>query len=1430
MATHSDSAGKPDIRRERFRKPQNEAVYGSTKSEEKGSYGSQYLPTVPSPPPTPPRLSDVRSPRRSSKNGVKYSALSFSQTGTPQPSRTNTPYSFASLTTKKPKNHSFKKVETTINLDSSSDESSQSPGGVRISERSRRQHRQENSAPHYPKIPVINLDSGSDVESYFSAIDSPSQRKRVGSAFESHLPTPPPDDSSPQKKTGGPQRRTNYACESFQKTQGAGHQSRRTGKRPTSIPEVPSATSSFDSHTAPSSFDTDYRSSRSTPLLTAQTSFASQSDVNSSFDPYRDYEDIPTEEDEPSLDPDPVSRKNNSFTTSQYKDESDDSTVQSRRCVVRNHRKLQERNVIEELDSDYIPDSDEERLLALQREFAVNPLEPLVPLTKQQSSLESSRSSDDEFGITEDLAEELSKLVIDKTDNVPEDPPPTKRPFSQFPYFIQHEITRLALDMGFSLKECEDELPELAHKHGSALLDAETRDAFVEAFDRLRIALSSHRDNLQHSSEHKKISKIGDSVWVALRSSRNWPDNVHLSGKLEYSNQDGFDFHLNPLSFSQGYRFSYRFGADRFLMLKLPSIKASTPKYELPRGIRDLGPDEIQRRLREWLRTTRINILNRTWRCFYVREHSESTTVKGVKQTATFMRAFFFAETGVGLGKCFALTKRYLRLEDAKTVLKNRLLCRDEMTREELILWHMPISKIMAKIAAEPNLEQRGGMFAKAWSRISLSLSTSRPTVTFTPDQIRYVEDTYSTPSIPALKPAIMDDGCCICSPQVMRRIRDILGLEETPAAVQGRLGGAKGMWFIDPDADWSSEALWIQIRPSQLKYPPHDSDSDPETADWARLTLFVIKPAKQPMAGHLNSQLIPILSERKVPTSTFEDLLNQDLEQELGELLKASRSRINLRCWLNGPGGMSRERDRDTSGEVRGHDSGKPFDDLETIAFLVDAGFEPSKCHYLVKLLAKVVETRCNSVTDRVHISVPQSTTAFCIADPTGTLEPGTISLNLGGFMDTKDQSKITMLEGEVLVTRNPAHLPSDIQKVRAVCPTHPGLRRLQNVAIFSTKGDYPLAGLLSGGDYDGDTVWVTWDSRLVKPFQNSSNNYLSFTEDSWFVKPSLAPSDLNPDPSDPEFFSQFFTQGFSASLIDNLTGYCTSILERYIYSMGRKIRLDSNAVYCAKLCGFFVDAPKQGLFPTPKTLNLLDRISRKARHAGELRYKTPTNRILDSKDRETCFILDYLVLHVARNKADEKKKEFEQNPILSNMDPDLLVHINKIVDMADELARNGNHGPRTVIKDLEKKLHDLKDRWCTEMNGVTSESFHSRLEGIYDTYRAMRPPSGKEHLMDPCVALWAVNPDEAGSPWCKLRAALAFKICTNSTTSFPWWMAAWELALFKAVEQRNKRNVQAPRVVAVDMYTALKPSKQARKMPEPSLYHSDAGTRSLS
>lgn len=111
--------------------------------------------------------------------------------------------------------------------------------------------------------------------------------------------------------------------------------------------------------------------------------------------------------------------------------------------------------------------------------------------------------------------------------------------------------------------------------------------------------------------------------------------------------------------------------------------------------------------------------------------------------------------------------------------------------------------------------KNRGTAAPKLWSRISLSLSSTTATLVFSPEQIRLVRDVSSETG------ECMTDGCAKASPAVFKTLwkSDILALEETPTAVQARIGGAKGVWYIDPLSDPASDDIWVEIRESQLKY-----------------------------------------------------------------------------------------------------------------------------------------------------------------------------------------------------------------------------------------------------------------------------------------------------------------------------------------------------------------------------------------------------------------------------------------------------------------------------------------------------------------------------------------------------------------------------------------------------------------------------------
>ena len=109
-------------------------------------------------------------------------------------------------------------------------------------------------------------------------------------------------------------------------------------------------------------------------------------------------------------------------------------------------------------------------------------------------------------------------------------------------------------------------------------------------------------------------------------------------------------------------------------------------------------------------------------------------------------------------------------------------------------------------------------------------------------------------------------------------------------------------------------------------------------------------------------------------------------------------------------------------------------------------------------KMLNKYEEQRC-------RIMIPQSRLLFGVCDPTGKLRPGTCFVRV--TLDGNGEAR-TLINTEVLVTRNPCLHPGDLQKFKVV--DVPGFSHLVDCIVFPTCGNRPSADLMSGGDLDGD------------------------------------------------------------------------------------------------------------------------------------------------------------------------------------------------------------------------------------------------------------------------------------------------------------------------------------------------------------------------
>ncbi|CAG8539842.1 12201_t:CDS:2 [Acaulospora morrowiae] len=382
---------------------------------------------------------------------------------------------------------------------------------------------------------------------------------------------------------------------------------------------------------------------------------------------------------------------------------------------------------------------------------------------------------------------------------------------------------------------------------------------------------------------------------------------------------------------------------------------------------------------------------------------------------------------------------------------------------------------------------------AKFCSRIALSFSNTTPTIVFEPHQIIYnvpdIEDGYGH---------CFTDGCAAISLAAMRKIADIMGCDETPYYIQGRIGGAKGIWYLDLRPRYDNELIWIEIRKSQSKYQVENLIKN-DNVHHRTMEVLNVKLSLKTSAA-LNTQFIRVLENGGVPSTVFTELMKESMERVKCQII-GNHDPCSLRAWVMKCGNIFWRR---SGSELFDNESSpSTFNNTATLTSgwcdltyeqcieMLDAGFTPDNCTFLAKNLKKILMIQFRVFENKYRIDVPLSRVVTCIADPTGTLLPGQIFLQLDreAGVDERTGLRFGIIEGDVILARNPCGLPSDIVKVKAV--KNSCLNSYYNVVIFpavAQKGEGSLADRLSGGDYDGDKVFVCWEPRIVSPFNNST------------------------------------------------------------------------------------------------------------------------------------------------------------------------------------------------------------------------------------------------------------------------------------------------------------------------------------------------------
>lgn len=928
---------------------------------------------------------------------------------------------------------------------------------------------------------------------------------------------------------------------------------------------------------------------------------------------------------------------------------------------------------------------------------------------------------------------------------------------AETPFWWAWDIHRLAHQFGMEpLRLHEQMLAIIEHTNPSA-------DEFCSTLTGLTVnsgAISTRSDLPDWMTSKNEYYNNESNNAASLKASLRWNGNL-TKGRFEYQ--------LNPIQLDKSCRLQRRFGADRLLVLSI-LVPAN---YTSSQQSRQSHCRSMKECICDWLTTSAHYIAGRYWRVFFA-EQGSSAKVEGTQERMQEFKLFLFAETG------FDMIPRpvWSTLPIGPTQY--------EIMLEELVQWHIP---------PQPNPTSTNH---KHFSRWGLGLSKTTPTIALQRSEFICIDDTLGE-LIADGRREVMNDGCSLISLAYAREIWKCCdGKGEVPCAVQGRISGAKGLWIVDfrnSHPEVSPRNFWIEISPSQLKIKPHPRER--WDADETQRTFEVLKWVSAAKEGTLNKQLIAILSDRGVSRDVLRAALISDISEITDSLFSAMDDPFAMRGWVQRQSQGSRTGVNKTIGCF-------PADKRDQANKLLDSGFKPQNCAMLVKLAKAMLRDYLDRYVEKLRIKIPHSSMTFCAVDPIGVLEPGQIHLAFTHprIHPISDFSENYLDEIDVLVTRNPAYLASDIQLVRAVY--RPELRHYKDLVLFPRKGQKPLASLLSGGDYDGDTVTIIWDPFIVKEFKNTSMPRLPTEEECGLINRSRPLSEFfqHKKPKRDEVQS-FIRSCLEFNLSQSLMGLCSNEHEKLSYALSiERAPLglsDPDLIKLAAAAGYLVDASKQGWEPSTENWIASLGIAKGQRkliapaHKGSSKGKSGWNGQQEN-------VIDYLKFDVATDGKDGILKTFEVKfSRTSTYDYDLSSRWNYWKEKADPTLKRlllDETDEKSLVKQIQAVRDMWTNMWAKQMGNRyedpptargSSAAFASIVNATFDAFEGIKPAIVDHEF----YRQYEREAAENFSEWSLLRAScLYYVLCNgapNGYQSLLWHVAGEELCRLKATKQRR-------------------------------------------
>ncbi|KAF4331597.1 qde-1 RNA-dependent RNA polymerase [Fusarium beomiforme] len=827
------------------------------------------------------------------------------------------------------------------------------------------------------------------------------------------------------------------------------------------------------------------------------------------------------------------------------------------------------------------------------------------------------------------------------------------------------------------------------------------------------------------------------------------------------------DFEL-PTS-DKSCRLRRKFASDRFFDLQL-----------LIRNRSKSGNQD--KSLAEWLVNRRHLFLSREWAVFFIDDPEKETSNAAAESRFTEeQRVTFFAERGQGL-EPYAVSP--VTLIEAQPPV--RAIC-DRSTMLNWLLqlddnWNQPYMKLFYRIS-QGNLNFWAG----------LGLSTTTPTIVLDNTQLRNYQfnEESSTGNV-------MNDGIGRVSLALMRKVQNALQLDYLPAAIQGRIGSAKGIWVLDIGSQPSD--IWLETYKSQRKW--NCDWKDPE-----HRTLEVLNQSSGLKIAKLNKQFISILEDRSVNRRNTRAAIVKHMKNHVQASLDRAKEAMKqpelFRKWIHETSYASYDGMAESW-----FVGGQPKSWTEQMSFLSDGGFEPLHLKYLHDLTISHMDSQLKTTKDKMKIEISQSTWALIVVDFQKVLGPDEVQLCFSSaFHDGLEQRHD--LEGfDVVVGRCPAHLPSDIQKVKAVFK--PELRHLKDVIVFPFTGQEPLAGKLSGGDYDGDTAWICWDPDLVNNFRNakvpqkpSFNGYFEANNDT--VESLISKHGKC------HYLDRLLEEAFKFHLAPKLIGKCTDYKETLSYH--KNSIEDPSVINMSWLLSALVDQPKSGFIFNDDIL----RRFQKEYCENRVFLKQPAykNGVI-GRISEPCHIFDFLnsKLHEIINQGLSKLSQYRLGKNgdggtsdLPTFDQDVASYWNEFEAEANNMIHQQDLGTNWLSElqsNLKRDIDTCHSYWVERTSGPNGKAnFLAKVASVYEIWDSISPQIANRSPVADAV-IWTLTRPSTHSTqlgtWQLLKASLTFKRY-HQKERFVWSIAGRQLQFIKS----SKGKVPIP--VAPRTYKVLRP-----------------------